>query len=613
MKFVEFIKEKSELIKVVIAAIATAAATIIFKVNDTDNVVRLITYILIYVFIGFDAIVGTFKGFRKSFFNENFLMVLATVVAFVLGEYLEAVAVMLLFAVGELFEDFAEERSEKAIVALTELMPEKATLLTSEGEVSVNVSDVKVGDRLIVKTGDRIVCDGVVVDGAGLVDNSMLTGESLPISALNGSFVNSGAVVSNGSFVVESTATAEFSSASKILKLVKEETEKKSAKEKFITRFAAIYTPIVIVLAVLVAFLPPIFGLDLKTWVQRALNLLVISCPCALVISVPLAYFAAVGNAFSNGMIVKGGVALEKANGIKTVVFDKTGTLTNGKFEVIAVYPQENAEKVLKTAAMLERYSNHPIAAAIVSEYDGDIGAEISVNEIAGMGIVSETDEKLAAGNYKLMQKSGVDCKMIKTSDTVVYVSKGDTFLGYVVIGDSIKSGVNEAIAGLLDSGINVSMLTGDNLSTAERVAKEVGITDYRAELMPDEKRVIVSEYKNGGKVAFVGDGINDAPSLAASDLAIAMGSGTDVASLCSDVILTNNNVAAIPKLIKLSKKTARIVKENIFCSIAVKAAVLVLSVVLSVPMWLAIFADVGVMALACLNSVRLTKRRKTV
>ncbi len=609
MKIKEFVIEKFDLIKVIITAVMTAAATVIFHFVEAENYVKLIVYVAIYLFIGYETIFGMIKEFIKTPFNEDFLMVVATVGAFVLGEYFEAVAVMLLFAVGELFEDYAEERSERAITALAELMPEEATILVDGKEKKIKSDDVAVGDKLLVKTGDRIVCDGVVIDGAATVDNSMLTGESKPISALNGNLVNSGAVIGSGYLVVEVKAVSAKSSANKILELVKEESEKKAGKEKFITKFAKIYTPIVIATAVLVAALPPIFGASFAEWVKKALNLLVISCPCALVISVPLAYFSGVGNAFSKGIIVKGGAALEKAAQIDAILFDKTGTLTSGRFEVKAVYPEENKNEILKTAATLEKYSNHPIAVAVLSAAEGETDEVPDIEEIAGMGLSSKK-ARLLVGNAKLMERAGLNIESDDTCDTVVYVAKNGALLGKIYIGDSVKEGANEVIDGLIRSGKKVAMLTGDRISTAEKVAAELGISDYRAELMPEDKKNAVEEYSKTKRVAFVGDGINDAPSLAASHLAIAMGSGTDVAALCSDVIITDDNVKKIPHLLKIAKKTARIVKENIYGSIAVKVCVLVLSVVISVPMWAAILADVGVMAIACLNSMRLAARR---
>ena len=613
MTFIKTLKEKFDLVKVIVTAVLTGVATLIFRLLDVNGIVQLVVYLALYAFIGYETIIEMFKDFKESPFNENFLMVVATVGAFVIGEYLEAVVVMLLFAVGELFEEYAEEKSESAILSLAELMPDTATVKRGGDEVTVKVDDVKVGDVLVVKTGDRIVCDGVVTGGQANVDNSMLTGESLPISALTGTFVYSGGVVKSGYLTIEVNKTSDQSSANKILTLVKEETDKKAEKEKFIARFAKIYTPIVLILAVLVAVVPPFFtgevyGEQFAVWVKRALNLLVISCPCALVISVPLAYFAGIGSAFRKGIIVKGGATLERAATINKVVFDKTGTLTSGDFSVKSIDPADKADYIMKIACSLESYSNHPIASAITGVCaDSGLG-DLTVDEIAGCGIVGTGASTYAVGNYKLMQKMGIACEQAVSADTVIYVAENGRLIGHVYIGDTVKKDAYGAIEALNKMHTSVAMLTGDTEKTAAYVAGELNIAEYKAGLMPDDKQKIIENYVKNNKVAFVGDGINDAPSLATSDLAVAMGSGTDVATVCSDVIITDNNVGKIPELIRLAKRTSRIVKENIFGSIAVKIAALVLSVAGLAPMWVAILADVGVMALACLNSMRLLK-----
>ena len=604
MEAKEFWEKYGDIIRVAVTAVLTAAAAIVFDVFNVEGVIPVITYVALYLFIGYEAIIGMIKEFVSSPFNEDFLMVVATVGALVLGEYVEAIAVMTLFTLGEVFEEFAEIRSENAIVTLTELMPEKATILTGEGESEVATDDVKEDDVLVVKTGDRVVCDGVVLKGKALVNTSMITGESVPITALTGVFVNSGAIISNGYLEIKVTATADRSSASRILELVKEETGKKAKKEKFIKSFAKVYTPAVLVAALLVAFVPALFGGTIAVWVKRALNLLVISCPCALVISVPLAYFAGVGSAFRRGIIVRGGAALERAAEIDEVVFDKTGTLTKGDFKVLSVTPEAEREKVLLIAAMLEQYSNHPIAQAIKEAYGRGVESVDGVEEIAGQGLKAGA---LAVGNAKLMASLGIEAGKAR-GGTVVFVAENNELVGSIEIGDAVKKSASAAVGTLKKGGVGVRMLTGDNLVSASAVAKSVGIEDFRAELMPEDKLTIVEGLAKDKKVAFVGDGINDAPALAASHLAIAMGGGTDVASLCSDVVLTDNDVRKIPTLFSLAKKTSRIVKENIFVSIGVKVAALVLSVMGIAPMWLAILADVGVMAAACLNSMRLIK-----
>ena len=608
MKAMAFIKEKFDLIKVIITAVALITVTAIFHFVTPSDTARLLTYLLIYIFISYENFFECIEKLIKQPFNENFLMLVATVGAFVLGEYVEAVLVMLLYSIGELFEEYAEERSENAIVALTELMPEHAAVKQGDEIIEKKVDQVEVGDLLYLKAGDRVVCDGVVVRGNCSINASMLTGESALKSVSVGDEIMSGTVVESGVLLVRVTATSNQSSASKIIKLVTEQSEKKAQGEKFIRKFAKIYTPIVIVAAVLVATVPLIFGQPFSEWFKRALNLLVISCPCALVISVPLAYFAGIGNAFKRGIIVKGGITLERASKINKVVFDKTGTLTYGRFRILDVLSVGDESEVMKIAASMERYSNHPIAVAILSGYQGEYYDDLNTQEIAGQGILSKGENAFAVGNAKLMSAIGVSAPEINEIGTVVYVAKNGEYLGAIVIGDSVKDCAAQVISGLYEKNYSVAMLTGDNGATAQAVAEQLGITDYNHSLLPEDKQKLIETYKKTANVAFVGDGINDAPSLASSHLAVAMGSGTDVASLCSDVILTDDDLKKLPVLFALSKKTQRIVKENVVFSISVKVAALVLSVLGFAPMWLAILSDVGVMALATLNSMRLLK-----
>ncbi|MBP5372575.1 MAG: cadmium-translocating P-type ATPase [Clostridia bacterium] len=606
----EFLEEKGDLIKVVAVGILYVASIITFHFIEAEWFIKLIVYLVLWFAVGYEIIFGALKKLVYKPFNEDFLMLLASVGAFVLGDYPEAVAVMLLYSVGELFEDYAEKRSERAIEGLFEMIPKFATVIACGEQKIVETNSINVGDILLVKVGESVAVDGVIISGDAFVDTSMMTGESKPVRVREGDEVLSGYIVSGAPITIRATKVAEESSAAKIIELIKGAEQKKAKSEKFITSFAKVYTPIVIVLALIVAFVPPIFGEELSVWAYRAINLLVIACPCALVVSVPIAFFAGVGRAFSSGIIVKGSAVLERVNSVNVYAFDKTGTLTTGEFSVVGVYPKENAEEILKIAASLEAYSSHPIASAVADSFKGEKYAVNDVCEIEGRGIKGEINGVTAlVGSAKLLKAFGAKVpEYVDYQGTLVFVSLGE-ISGTIAIGDSVKDNSAKIISELKGKGKKTLMLTGDNEESAKAVANEIGIDEYYASLLPEDKLRAVENLKKDGKVCFVGDGINDSPVLSSADLAVAMGSGSDIAAECSDVVIAGDDPIKLSTLNKIAKKTMAVVYTNVIGSITVKAAIFALSVLGLAPMWLAVFADVGVMILATINSMRLSAR----
>ena len=608
----KFIAEKFDLLKVITVGMLFIAAIILFHtaLSSANVWVKFGTFFVLYLAAGYETIIGAFKEFREEPFNEEFLMLVASIGAFALSEFAEAVAIMLFFAVGELFEDYAEEKSEKAIEDLYGMISDVATVVIGNELKSVDVKDINVGDVLLVRSGEKCAVDGVVTEGESFVDTSMITGESVPKRICVGDKVRSGFVVSGAPVKIRAEKRAEDSSAAKIIELIKDAEEKKAKSEKFITKFAKVYTPVVIALALIVAFLPLAFGGSIFVWGARGINLLIISCPCALVVSVPIAFFAGVGKAFENGVIVKGSSVMERASRVKTYAFDKTGTLTKGEFKVLGVYPEDKREDLLQIAASVERYSSHPIASAIVSAYRGEIVAVDNVEEIAGNGLIGVLNgEKVCVGNKRLMDAQGVDTKDLIGEGTLVYVFSKD-LVGLIVIGDESKENSRDLIKELKAEKKRVVMLTGDNAASAGSFARSLGIDEYKGAMLPEDKAKAITEYKTDGLVCFVGDGINDSPVLAAADLSVAMGSGSDIAAECADVVICGDDPYKVRKLNKISRSTMRVVYGNIVCSIAAKLAIFACSVFLPVPMWAAVFADVGVMILATLNSFRLSLKK---
>ncbi|MBR4669893.1 MAG: cadmium-translocating P-type ATPase [Butyrivibrio sp.] len=590
---------------------------------------KIIIFLIPYIAIGYDVIKKAAINIRHGqVFDENFLMMIATFGAFGIGEYLEALAVMLFYQIGELFQGVAVGKSRQAITDMMSIAPEYANIVGEDGQVTESdPEDVKVGDILLIRAGEKIPVDGVVVEGESFIDTAALTGESVPRRASEGSEVISGCLNGEGVLKIRASKAYEDSTVAKILELVENASDKKSRMENFITRFARYYTPVVTIGAVLLAILPPLFGqLSLADSVKRACIFLIVSCPCALVISVPLGFFGGIGASSKIGVLVKGSNFLEAAAGITWIVFDKTGTLTKGEFAVTEVIPDINAqinkEELVTLAAYAEASSNHPIALSILEHFrkvTGNADVERSLlsdaKEIAGHGIsVNYKGKELLAGNIKLMEKYGISFAGSDSAGTVVYVAYDGKFMGTVIISDIIKDGVKDALKAMKAAGVKKTvMLTGDRKKAALSVANEIGIDDALYELLPADKVDRVEKMltlgDNGSKLAFVGDGINDAPVLMRADVGIAMGSlGSDAAIEAADIVIMDDDISKIPTVIRIARKTLRIVKENITFALLVKGIILILGALGLTTMWLAVFGDVGVAVIAILNSMRALK-----
>lgn len=630
-------KQKKTLIRIIIAAVLLVVIAVAepliesmeppFQAVPLAKIVTFVLYLIPYLVIGCDILKKAFKGILNGqVMDENFLMAVATVGAFCLGEYREGVAVMLFYQIGELFQSVAVGKSRRNIAALMDIRPDSANLVTEEDGKetvkSVDPSEVSIGSLIEVRPGEKIPIDGMVERGTSSVDTSALTGESVPRSISEGDEVVSGSINQSGVIYIRTTKLFGESTVSKILELVENASSQKSRSENFISKFAKYYTPIVCISALAVAFIPPVANLILGreamfgTFVYRALTFLVISCPCALVISIPLSFFAGIGGASRAGVLVKGSNYLEALSQVDTVIFDKTGTLTKGVFEVVSIHRNEiDEDTLLKYAAYAENNSTHPIGRSIVSAYKQEIdAAQISdVHEISGRGVEADVfGKKILAGNDKLMSDYNIAITECRDAGTIVHIAVDGKYAGHIHISDVIKETSKSAISGLKALGVNNTiMLTGDAGAVAERVAAELSIKDYRAQLLPQDKVREVESVINGrngskGKVAFVGDGINDAPVLTRADVGIAMGAlGSDAAIEAADVVLMDDDPLGIVKAIRIGRKCMRIVYENIWFAIGVKILCLILSALGIANMWLAIFADVGVMVLAVLNAIR--------
>lgn len=585
--------------------------------NPLPYLVRLALYLVPYLFIGREILTEAFEKLcEKKPLDESFLMAVATIGAFILGEFGEAVFVLLFFHVGEFFEELATERSRNNIEKLMDLRPDTVTLQRPKRKVKTTPDKAKIGDVMVVAAGERIPLDGIVLEGSSTVDTSSLTGESFPTTANVGDTVLSGCVNLSGVLLVRITATAAESTVSKILKLIEEASDSKAKSETFIRRFARVYTPIVVGVAVLLALVPSlVWGEPLK-WITNALTLLVISCPCALVVSVPLSYFNGIGAASKHGILVKGSTHLDTLATLKSVVFDKTGTLTYGQFKVSAIHPKTlNEQELLSLAALVESQSNHPISQSLLRACPQEIDPARFKNaqEFAGEGISVQIDKKkVLVGNEKLMERFNIPFETKAHLGTMVHVAVGRKYEGHIIVSDQIKDTSPEAITYLQKEGLNTVMLTGDSELAAQQVAHSIGIDDYYAQLLPHEKVERMKAFSEAPKnrpCAFVGDGINDAPVLAHADLGIAMGAlGSDAAIEVADVVLMDDDPAKIPVAIRLARKTRAIVLGNISLSLGVKFAVLVLALFGLSNLWLASFADVGVLVLTVLNSIRQIK-----
>ncbi len=578
-------------------------------------------YAIPYGIVGWDIVFKAFRGIRnRQVFDENFLMTIATFGAAAIGQYEEAVAVMLFYQVGELFQNYAVNRSRQSIADLMDICPEYANMEEDGQLKQVDPDDVQVGDIIVIKTGERIPLDGRVVSGESMVDTSALTGESVPRRVAAGDEIISGCVNGSGLLRVEVTKEFEDSTVAKILELVENASSKKAHVENFITRFARYYTPAVVIAAALLAVLPPLFmGQHWAEWVRRACTFLVISCPCALVISVPMSFFSGIGSASRRGVLIKGSNFLEALSGLNTIVFDKTGTLTKGEFKVTELLPADGIEsgELLRLAALAESYSDHPISRSIREAWReaADMTRIADAKELAGRGISVTVDGQLVlAGNERLMEEMKVAYKPCSSIGTVVYLAKDGLYQGAVVISDTIKEGAKEAIQSLKKLGVSRTvMLTGDREETGKAVAERLGLDEVHAQLLPGDKvarvETLLGEMTGKEKLAFVGDGINDAPVLSRADIGIAMGSmGSDAAIEAADVVLMDDDPAKIADAVRISRKTMAIVKQNIVFALGVKALVLILGAFGAANMWAAVFADVGVSVIAILNAMRALK-----
>jgi len=611
-------ERKENIVKIILSAFLLGAALLFTKIifNDLPYYINLIFFLPSYLIVGFDVLKEAGEHIIKGkFLDEDFLMGIATLGAIIMGDFPEATFVMLFFLIGETFEETAEKKSESALDALLEIRPDTATVEIGVELVSKAAKDIEIGEIITVRAGERIPLDGIIFEGETRVDTSAVTGESAPKTLKFGEKVYSGSVNLSSVIKIKVTSSFEKSTANRILELVKNATENKAPTERFITKFAKIYTPIVVGLAVLIAIIPSLIFGDAKSHIYSALTFLVISCPCALVISVPLSFFGAIGNASKKGILIKGSQSIETMSALKTVVFDKTGTLTEGTFTVTAIHPEVvNADELLKIAAAVEGYSNHPIAQSIVSYFAGENDLCVQeVSEISGKGMRAYANGKIVlVGNEKLIESYGIEYKKCHHTGSIVHIAFDKTYLGHIVISDKIKEGTSEGIKALGGMGVNAVMLTGDNEASAENIANELTIADFRHSLLPQDKVTELEKIldESTGKVAFVGDGINDAPVLARADVGIAMGAlGADSAIEAADIVIMDDKLNKLPELIKISKKALLIAKENIIFSIAVKIAVLLLSAFgVSGIMWLAAFSDAGVLVIAVLNAIRTMK-----
>lgn len=610
-------KLKNLLIKIIISSIIFTIAIL----SPINLYAKLSLYILSYLIVGYEILEKSFKNILSGeIFDENFLMVLASFVAFFLGEYTEAIAIILFYQIGEFFQSYAVNNSRKSISKLVNIKADYANIEKNGKIEKVNPEEININDIIIIKPGERVPLDGIIVEGQSNIDTSALTGESMPQSVEVKDEILSGCINLSNILKVKVSKKYTESTASKILDLIENATNKKAKVEHFITKFAKIYTPIVVGLAVLIATLPPfILNEEFSKWLYRSMVFLVVSCPCALVISVPLSFFAGIGLASKYGILVKGGNFLELLSKVKYFVFDKTGTLTSGKFEVSEIHNINiTEEEFLKYASYAEYYSNHPIAKSIKSKYNQNIELDKikDIKEIQGKGIEAKIDNDLIyIGNEKIMQKFNINFEIINKIGTIVYMAINNKYVGYLVIADQIKSNAKKAIQDLYKIGIQKTiMLTGDKKSVAENVATQLNLSEFHSELLPAdkiEKLESIMENNKNIKVSFVGDGINDAPALARADIGIAMGNiGSDVAIESADIVIINDNLESLAKSIKISKRTINIAKENIYFSIGIKIIVLLLGTIGYASIWGAVFADVGVCLIAILNSLRILMKK---
>lgn len=607
--------------RIIIGAALLATAVLL---NLNNEWLQIALFIISYIIVGGDVVKRAVKNiFKGQVFDENFLMSIATIGAFFIGEYPEGVAVMLFYQVGELFQSYAVGKSRKSIASLMDIRPDYANVKKGDELVKVDPDEVQIGDIIVIKAGEKIPLDGKVIEGSSMIDTSALTGESVPREVEVGSDILSGCININGVITAEVTKEFGESTVSKILDLVENASSKKSNSEQFITKFARYYTPVVVIIAVFLAIIPPLVidGATFSDWIYRALAFLVVSCPCALVISIPLSFFGGIGGASKKGILVKGSNYLEALAQTEIVVFDKTGTLTKGVFNVQEIHPEGvSKEELLELTAYVESYSNHPISLSLKRAYGKEIdnGRISDVEEISGHGVIATVDgKKVMAGNIKLMKMMDIPYFKGELIGTAVHVAVNNKYIGYIVIADEVKEDSAQAIKELKAANIKQTvMLTGDNKSVGSKVAKELGLDKVYAELLPADKveklEELFSQKSKKGKLAFVGDGINDAPVLARADIGIAMGGlGSDAAIEAADIVIMTDEPSKIATAMKISKKTLKIANQNIVFAIGIKIIVLILSAFGIATMWAAIFADVGVTIIAVLNAFRALNVKK--
>lgn len=619
-------KQKKNLSRIILSAVIL----IILQFTNFDRIVNLFLYLISYLLVGYDVLLEAFNGIKnKQAFDESLLMSIATIGAIILAiytksnDFVEAVSVMLFYQIGEFFQSYAVGKSRKSIANLMDIAPDYANIEDENGNIiEVDPDEVEISSLIIIKPGEKVPLDGIVIDGESSLDTKALTGESLPKDVKKDSEIYSGSINLNGLLKVKTTKEFGESTVTKVLELIEDASERKSKSENFITKFARIYTPVVVYLALALAFLPGIFSFlmgnspNFSSWIYRALIFLIISCPCALVISIPLSFFAGIGSASKKGILVKGSNYMEVLSNVDQIIFDKTGTLTKGTFEVTAVHPEKlSKEELLHIASHVERYSTHPIADSLRKAYPNEKDdCEIrDIKEISGYGISAKVnDDEVYLGNSKLMDKLNIEWKACEKIGTIIHLAINNEYQGHIVISDTIKENSKKAISNLKKNNISKTiMLTGDSKEVGENVAKNLSLDEFYSELLPQDKVKILEEILDkkddiNKKIAFVGDGINDAPSLTRADVGIAMGAmGSDAAIEAADVVLMDDDPGKIPTAIKVSKKCLRIVKENIYFSIGVKIIVLILGALGLTSMWAAIFADVGVTIIAVLNAMR--------
>lgn len=625
-------KQKKVLIRIIIASVLIILLKLVFHFVNVNKYVELIAFLVPYFVIGYDILKKAVYGiFNRQVFDENFLMAIATVGAIALGEYVEGTAVMLFYQIGELFQSYAVGKSRKNITALMDIRPDYANIEVDGKLEQVDPDDVEVGSVIVVKPGEKIPIDGIVVEGSSTLNTSALTGESVPRSAKEGEEVISGCVNLTGLLKIKTDKEFGDSTVSKILDLVENSSMKKSRSENFITRFAKVYTPAVCIGALALAVIPPVVNLvmgnssEWSKWLIRALTTLVISCPCALVISIPLSFFGGIGGASSRGILIKGSNYLEILSKAKYIVCDKTGTLTKGVFEVTDVVTANSYQKeeLLKLAAYAESYSTHPISKSIRNAYNKNIDTNVisDIEEISGHGVCADIKgRKILAGNKKLMEQYGIDTTptqsfIDKKTGTLVYVSVDGVYAGCIIISDIIKPTSAKAVKDLKKAGVKkVVMLTGDSKKVADAVGKQIGVDVVKSELLPADKvfevEKLLDEKEKNEVLAFVGDGINDAPVLSRADIGIAMGAlGSDAAIEAADIVIMNDELSKLPVAIKYARMTMKTVKENVWFALGVKAVVLILAALGYANMWLAVFADVGVALLAILNATKVMRK----